>query len=87
MDEEFKDKLFDIVEIAEYDWDKFWEEFLKIMPPTCSIEQLKFLNEIVVKGKMATHGKHLTIDGKNGRYYELRQIDFETDLSKLVKGE
>ena len=55
--------------------------------PTCGVEQRKFLDEVETKGEMAEHGSHLTLDGKNTRYYELLQIDFVSDLSKVIKGE
>ena len=50
----------------------------------CTTTERAFLDEIREKGKMAKHGMHLTIDGQNGRYYELLQEDFKANLKELV---
>ena len=50
----------------------------------CTPNERLFLDEVRGNGKMAKHGMHLTIDGQNGRYYELLQEDFKANLKELV---
>jgi hypothetical protein len=62
-----------------FDYNLFEESLRKIMPPTCGVEQRKFLDEL---GKMYMD-KHMILH-KGATLID--QGDFGADLLKVVKG-
>jgi hypothetical protein len=91
---EFEEKVLDILygyeKTPELNFISFIEQLRKIMPPTCGKEQRKFLNEVESNGKIDSEG-YLVFPSYEPYYdspgTQLDQSDFESDLSKVIKGE
>jgi hypothetical protein len=77
-------------EMKSYYQIDFIYDLRKIMPPTCGKEQRKFLNEVESNGKIDSEG-YLVFPSYEPYYdspgTQLDQSDFESDLSKVIKGE